>query len=201
MKIKLALFTLLLASGTSQPLAAQSFEGPYVGAQAGWTQNKLGRVETDLGTARVNSSKDAVAAGIFAGYNIRPADRIVLSGEAGVLFGFDDRLTRSYKDAVATINPEYSFDLGVRAGYLVTDRTLVYVRGGYENVRASVRLLDLEGPRRGKDNLDGWTVGGGVERLLTQRLSARLEYRYSDLGGSGSKFERHQALAGLAWHF
>ncbi|MEI4509252.1 porin family protein [Sphingopyxis sp. CCNWLW253] len=191
----------LAATSYAQPAAAQSFEGPYVGAQAGWTQNKLGQLDTDVGTAQVDRSRDAATAGIFFGYNIEPVHRIVVSAEGAVNFGFDDGVARSQKDAMASINPEYGFDLGVRAGYLVTDKTLVYARGGYENVRASARLLDLEGPRSGKDNFDGWTIGGGVERFVTDRISARIEYRYSDLGGSGSKFERHQALAGVAWHF
>ncbi|AJA08522.1 outer membrane protein-like [Sphingopyxis fribergensis] len=194
-------FALVASLAAANPAAAQTFEGPYVGAQAGWNQNKLGTVESDIGTAQVDRSRDAATAGIFAGYNIQPANGIVVSAEGAVNFGFDDGVTRSQKDAMGSINPEYGFDLGVRAGYLVTPNTLVYARGGYENIRASVRVLDLEGPRSGKDNFDGWTIGGGVERAVTDRISGRIEYRYSDLGGSGTKFERHQVLAGVAYHF
>ena len=183
------------------PASAQTFEGPYVGAQAGWSQNKLGTVETDGGAAQIDDSRDAATAGIFFGYNIQPANSIVLSAEGAVNFGFDDGVSRSQKDATARINPEYGFDLGVRAGYLVTDKTLVYARGGYENIRASVRLRNIEGAFSDKDNFDGWSVGGGVERAITDRISARVEYRYSDLGGSGTNFERHQALFGIAYHF
>lgn len=191
----------LIAVGTAAPAAAQPFEGPYVGAQAGWSQNKLGSVETDLGIATIDDSRDAATAGIFFGYNLQPTGKVVLSAEGAVNFGFDDGLSRSQKDASAAINPEYGFDVGVRAGYLVTDKTLVYARGGYENIRTRVQILDLYGPRRGKDNLDGWSVGGGVERAVTDRLSARLEYRYSDLGGGETRWDRHQVLAGVAWHF
>lgn len=183
------------------PASAQTFEGPYVGAQAGWSQNKLGTVETDGAAAQIDDSRDAATAGIFFGYNVQPANRVVLSAEGAVNFGFDDGVSRSQKDATARINPEYGFDLGVRAGYLVTDNTLVYARGGYENIRASVRLRSIEGAYGDKDNFDGWSVGGGVERAVTDRISARVEYRYSDLGGSGTKFERHQALFGIAYHF
>lgn len=183
------------------PLSAQTFEGPYIGAQAGWSQNKLGTVQTDSGAAQINDSRDAATAGVFFGYNIQPATRIVLSAEGAVNFGFDDSISRSQRDAMARINPEYGFDLGARAGYLVTDNTLVYARGGYENIRASVRLHNIEGAYDDKDNFDGWSIGGGVERAVTDRISARVEYRYSDLGGSGTKFERHQALLGIAYHF
>lgn len=191
----------LIAVGTAAPAAAQTFEGPYVGAQAGWSQNRLGSVATDLGTATINDSRDAATAGIFFGYNLQPAAKVVLSAEGAVNFGFDDDLSRAQKDASAAINPEYGFDLGVRAGYLVTNKTLVYARGGYENIRTRVQILDLEGPRSGKDNLDGWSVGGGIERAVTDHISARVEYRYSDLGSGGTKWDRHQVLAGVAWNF
>lgn len=189
------------AAGIAVPAAAQTFDGPYVGAQAGWAQNKVGTAETDAGTAQVDRSRDAATAGIFVGYNIQPIDRVVLSAEGGLNIGMDDRMTRSQKDATATINPEYGFDLGVRAGYLVTPSTLIYARGGYENLRASVRIRDIKGARREKENFDGWSVGGGVERAIAGHLTARVEYRYSDLGGDGTEFERHQVLAGVAWHF
>ncbi|WP_257555360.1 outer membrane protein [Sphingobium sp. CFD-2] len=51
------------------------------------------------------------------------------------------------------------------------------------------------------DNLDGWMIGGGAERLITDHISARLEYRYSDLGEGPSKFDRHQILVGAAYRF
>jgi len=190
-----------LAAGFAAPAAAETFDGPYVGVQAGWTQSKPGAVETDVGTAQIDRSRDAAAAGIFVGYNIQPTERVVLSAEGAVNFGFDDRVTRSQKDATAAINPEYGFDLGIRAGYLVTRNTLVYARGGYENIRASVSIRDINGSRHDKDNFDGWSVGGGVERAITNRVSARVEYRYSDLDGNGAEFDRHQVLAGVAWHF
>lgn len=194
-------FCAVLAVSITVPAAAETFDGPYVGAQAGWTQSKLGTLETDVGTAQIDRSRDAATAGIFVGYNIQPADGVVLSAEGAVNFGFDDRVTRSHKDATAAINPEYGFNLGIRAGYLLTRNTLVYARGGYENIRASVSVRDIDGSRRSKDNFDGWSVGGGVERAITDKVSARVEYRYSDLGDHGAKFERHQVLAGVAWHF
>ena len=51
------------------------------------------------------------------------------------------------------------------------------------------------------DNLDGWLVGGGVERALTDQISARLEYRYTDLGSEGGDFDQHQALVGISYNF
>ncbi|RVT90904.1 outer membrane protein [Sphingomonas crocodyli] len=185
----------------SAPAAAETFAGPYAGVQAGWSKNKIGGAQTDIGRADIGRSRDATTAGVFAGYNYKATDRIVLSAEAGFSMGFDDQVTRIRGANLASIDPEYAFDLGARAGYLVTDNTLLYVRGGYENMRAAVRLTNAAGARYGKDVFDGWSLGGGVERAINDRISARLEYRYSDLGEGSSKFERHQALFGVAYHF
>src|SRR5690606_31640027 len=51
-----------MAAGIAVPAAAQTFEGPYVGAQAGWSQNKLGTVDTDLGTGRIDDKRDSATA-------------------------------------------------------------------------------------------------------------------------------------------
>lgn len=187
---------------SGSPASAQdAFQGPYAGIEAGWNQNKIGGAEIKIGRADIDRSQDAATAGIFAGYNYKATDHIVLSGEAGFSMGFDDAVTRSGSGTLASIDPEYAFDVGVRAGYLVDGKTLVYARGGYENLRASVRVNDATSSRYGKDTFDGWSVGGGVERVITPRVSARIEYRYSDLGGGDAKFERHQALIGAAYHF
>lgn len=189
------------AAAAASPAAAETFDGPYAGVQAGWKQNKVGTAQTDIGRADIDRSQDAFQAGVFGGYNYRATDRIVLSAEAGFSMGFDDQITRSGRDSLASIDPDYAFDLGVRAGYLANDKTLIYVRGGYENMRTAVRLVSASGTRYGKDSFDGWSVGGGVERAITDKVSARVDYRYADLGGGSTKFESHQALLGVAYHF
>ncbi|TCP36072.1 outer membrane beta-barrel protein [Sphingomonas sp. BK235] len=189
------------AAAAALPATAQTFEGPYAGVQAGWSHADVGAAKTKAGPVDIDRSKDAGTAGVFAGYNYKVADRIVLSAEAGFSFGIDDAVTRSRNGTLASIDPEYSFDLGARAGYLVGDQTLLYVRGGYENLRAAVRSEGTSGSRYAKDTFDGWSVGGGVEQAVSDKVSVRVEYRYSDLGGDDTKFQRHQLLGGVAYHF
>lgn len=202
--MKLA-FLPLLALGASiaaaAPATAQTFSGPYAGVQLGWSHTEVGSPNTDAGRADIDRSKDAFVGGVFAGYNYRASDHIVLSAEAGFNLAASDSVRRAGNGTAASIDPDYAFDLGVRAGYLVNDKTLVYARGGYENLRASVRLVNGTSVTRDHDTFDGWSVGGGVERALTDRISARAEYRYSDLGSGNGKFDRHQALLGVAYHF
>jgi outer membrane immunogenic protein len=196
------------------PAQAQTFNGPVVGAQAGWSQNKIGTLEGDLGISEIDRNRDAFTGGVYAGYDHRIAN-VVIGVEGGFNIAASDTivvprgtgpvinpLIANPAGAVdAIVNPHYAFDLSARAGYVVGDKTLVYARGGYENLRARTTLIDADGSVSSKDSYDGWMVGGGVEHALGDKLSTRLEYRYSDLGGGASKFDRHQLLLGVGYHF
>jgi outer membrane immunogenic protein len=98
-------------------------------------------------------------------------------------------------------DPKYSFDLTARAGYLVNPQTLLYARGGYTNARLRTTVTDAAGILSDSDNRDGWLAGAGVEREVAQKLSARLEYRYSKLSEGTGKDQRHRVLAGLSYRF
>lgn len=194
--LPLALFT--AAVGISAPAQADTFQGPYVGVTAGWDRGEVsGRIESTPLDAQ--ASRDALVLGGYAGYNHKLTDRIVIGAEAGFTGTVDDRVRATSAGAALTVDPRYSFDLGARAGYLVTDKALVYVRGGYANQR--VRTSLDTGIIRSSDNLDGWQIGGGLEYAISEKVSPRLEYRYSDFGRNGGDYERHQTLVGLSYNF
>lgn len=192
----------LAAAGlmAAAPAQAEPFNGPFVGVQAGWNQNKIGTLEGDLGVVDVQRTKDSFTGGVFAGYDYKIGSNVVIGAEAGFNIAAKDNLVG--RGAVDTIvNPRHAFDLSARAGYLVDDKSLIYVRGGYDNLRARTTVAGLEGTLSSKDSYDGWLVGGGVERALGDKVSTRLEYRYSDLGSGPSNFDRHQVLLGVAYRF
>jgi outer membrane immunogenic protein len=114
-------------------------------------------------------------------------------------FGADDAVTGA--SGLTRVDPRFTFDVGGRVGYIVADKTLLYARGGYKSVQATVRRYDLARPAGSHETFDGYSVGGGVERLVTQHVSARLEYRYSDVGNDGGGYEQHQVLGGIAYRF
>ena len=65
--------------------------------------------------------------------------------------------------------------LRARAG-IALDRFLVYGTGG-----AALTDLELSGGGVCDDQtLWGWTAGAGVESMLTDNITARVEYRYTD---------------------
>lgn len=202
MNSKLLLAAFVSAAGLfAAPAAAETFDGPYIGVQGGWNRAETA-VATSAGTVIDEEvSRDALVLGGYAGYNYKLTDRVVIGAEAGFSAAFDDDVRALSTGSSLTIDPRYSFDLTARAGYLVDDKTLVYLRGGYANLRARTSLATNSGTLRENDNLDGWLVGGGLERALTDRLSTRLEYRYSDFGNNGGEYDQHQALVGISYNF
>src|SRR5690606_11603223 len=176
---------------STAPAFAQEFQGPYAGAQVGWNHDKA-----------LGDKQDAVVGGVFVGYDHQVAPNVVLGVEGGFSLGESDRIG-PYGPDNTSLDPRYSFDAAARAGYVLGERNLLYVRGGYANTRARV-ARDVGGIAvSDKDNLDGWFVGGGVERKLLDNVSTRLEYRYADFGDDNDigKYERHQILAGVAYRF
>ncbi|PTQ07825.1 hypothetical protein CLG96_16945 [Sphingomonas oleivorans] len=200
-KILSSAAALALVAGFGGAASAEPFNGPFVGVQAGWNKDDLGTPSTPLGDLQVGRSQDAFVGGVFAGYDYKIAPRIVIGAEGGVNFGADDSIVRTSGTSRLTIDPKRSLDLTARAGYLVTDNTLIYGRAGYTNVRARTTLTDATGTRSASSNRDGWLIGGGAERAVAQNISTRLEYRYSDLSEGDGKFDRHQILLGVAYRF
>ncbi|WP_088343440.1 MULTISPECIES: outer membrane beta-barrel protein [Rhodomicrobium] len=93
-------------------------------------------------------------------------------------------------DAALSVEIENVWSAGARLGYLTTPATLIYVLGGYSqadvNAHARFRLLDGVGgvtsAFRNDDDIDadGFTVGAGIETKLSQNISLKLEYRFTD---------------------
>ena len=197
------LFTALasFAGFMAVPAQAENFDGLYVGVQAGWNRAEVADRTIDAQPIDAEVSRDSLVLGGYAGYNYKINDRIVIGAEAGFSIASDDKVRAQSSGTSLTVDPRYNFDLTARAGYLVNDKTLAYVRGGYANTRVRTTLISDDSTTRASDNLDGWLVGGGVERSFTDKISARLEYRYTDLGNNGGQYDQHQALVGVSYNF
>lgn len=192
---------LALATGVGAAAHAEPFNGPFIGVQGGWSQSDAGTPSTSLGDVQIDRTRDSVVGGAFAGYDHKLGSRFVIGAEAGIQAGTDDSIVHNSDAGRITLDPRYSFDLTARAGYLVTDNTLIYARGGYTNARVRTSIEDAAGLRTASSHRDGWLVGGGVERAITDNISARVEYRYADLSEGDGRFDRHQALVGVAYRF
>ena len=165
----------IAAASLASTASAAEFNGPFVGAQVGWTSNEVKNPETSLGSVPLEDDQQSITGGIYAGYDRKVADHVVIGVEGGLDFASDDDLHSSLAGDSFTIDPKRSFDLTARAGYLTDPSTLVYARGGYTNARTENSLVNAAGTATAYDNRDGWLVGGGVERQFMSNASARLK--------------------------
>lgn len=160
-----------------------SWSGPYVGVQAGYdwrdADNRAGRGGGD-------TKPDGFAIGGYAGLNYQLGGSPLVAGvEADVNYSDarDGRVSRAFTGAPnASIRNEFDWTGAVRGrlGYAF-DRVMVYGAGGLAFADHTVKA---RGAASGSDDTVavGWTIGGGVEAAITDNVTARVEYRYSDYG-------------------
>ena len=124
------------------------------------------------------------------------------------LFGFTNR---------ASFDVEYNWSASARGRVGVAfDRVLVYGTGGYaySDLTTTFTTVDPFGFRNTNstdEGVSGWTAGGGFDALVGYNLSARLEYRYTDLKDIDTfttandtitiENNFHAIRAGLSYHF
>jgi outer membrane immunogenic protein len=201
--MKTIIFSAVLALAVAAPginaaAYAASFDGPFAGVSAGYNHDKVGPGLEGAAPLTRSIDRDSATFGFFAGYDKLVAGRVVLGAEAAFSIGADDKLDGNRGAATVTVDPKHSFDISARAGYLVTEKALLYVRGGYANIRARISTGNTAVINT---NLDGWLAGAGIEYAITDHVNARLEYRYTDAGRNGSTYERQQVLVGASYRF
>ncbi len=198
------LFSLALVSTaavTATPSLAAPFDGPYVGVTAGWNRDEMASRTVNNAPADAPVDQDSVLLGGYAGYNKTLGGRFLIGAELGFSGAIDDKVSALTQNRPLVIDPRYSFDVSARAGVLADAKTLVYVRGGYANTRVRASVTSAGGTFSQSENFDGWQVGGGIERAITDHVSARIEYRYSDFDANDGTYNRHQALVGISYNF
>lgn len=151
------------------PVAVPSFSwtGPYVGVQVGYDWFDVNN------RGRADAKPDGFTVGGFAGYNFQPnASPLVVGVEADINYS-DARGGRRFRSDI-----DWTGAVRGRAG-VAFDNLLVYGAGGVAFADHNIKARP-----GGSDNSTavGWTIGGGVEAALTDNVTARVEYRYSDFG-------------------
>jgi outer membrane immunogenic protein len=152
------------------------WSGIYAGLNGGYGWASLG---TEFGRS-INA--DGWLGGGHIGIQ-RQFDRWVFGIEASYAFGsLDGDRTFDVSGNPLKLDAEISNLLLVtgRLGYAWSDR-LAYVKGGYASADVEVQSTYLGTTTDAKSRLDGWTIGFGLERAITSRISIGIEYNYIDL--------------------
>ena len=164
-----------------EPLAPApaAWEGAYVGATLGYAFGGDDRIgnrpqsgTTDLGKAELSG----VNAGLRLGYFFQ-RDRWVYGPEIGITGGsIDDSF--DYENGTFESKVNHMLGLRLKAGYLVQDDLLVYGIAGWQRGDFT---YDDAGTEVDYD-ADGYVLGLGVEKRLTERWSVTGEYEYANFG-------------------
>ncbi len=146
---------------------AFSWAGPYVGLQGGYNWGRA-----NLTPAPTTGTANGFSGGLYTGYNWQPAGNFVVGVETDISLSGQKGST-----ATQSFSNPWGGTVRARAG-LAFDRFLVYGTGGlaYGSIKASNAVSSDSQIKT------GWTAGAGIEGALTSKLTARLEYRYTDFG-------------------
>lgn len=180
------------------PVSVYDWTGFYAGVNAGYGggsfRHPLSFDGTELGSLNVTAS--GFVLGGQVGYNMQ-FDKFVAGVEADIQWT-NIRSQADLSVSAAAIPPGGNLALGTevnwfgtvraRLGFTPVDRLMVYGTGGFayggmtSYARGSGGFAGLDESAR--STKWGWTVGAGAEYALTDALSLKTEYLYTDLGRS-----------------
>lgn len=186
-----------VAALTATPAFAQA----YVGVVGGYDNVEL---EYD----GESGNKDGVMYGVVAGYD---------AAVGGAVFGIeaelsDSEVSESAEDVfvlgdTAKLSAGRDIYVGARAGFNVTERFMVYAKGGYTSTRVKLSYDDGIDAYSESDDLDGYRIGAGLE-YKAGPMGVRAEYRFSDYGeysyegvDTGIEARRGQVVAAVTFGF
>ena len=171
------------------PVVAYNWTGFYAGLSAGYVHShaKVTDVSRGVAPGPFSYSSDGGIGNGQLGYNYQ-INSVVLGVEVDIGYLGSDGKGR-INSASATSHQDLTLDGGlygdatVRLGYAFGP-ALLYAKGGFAffNGEAKQTTTSPGYATTGTDTFTGWTLGAGVEYMLTQNLSVKLEYQHLGFG-------------------
>jgi outer membrane immunogenic protein len=157
-----------VAMVSSAHAGEDSFSGPYVGIQGGYTSYSI---ELSAEGDSIDLDADGVEGGVYAGYGRRFGSQFYAAVEA------DGSLSNAeYSVPGVSIETNYNLGISAIAGVVVTDKALVYGRVGYRYLDASA---SADGELLGDEQFHGLRLGLGAAVELGKNTHARAEASYT----------------------
>lgn len=187
---------------TAEPVAPEvveqvpvsAWDGAYIGALggAGWLKG-----DYDFGASSAHRTNMGGLLGAFAGYNFQLENNVVLGVEGDFSYNWNQSSVRGND-----IGTDWAGSVRGRVGYAFDD-ALIYGAAGWTTSRGFI-----DPPASGKKtaNLNGYTLGAGVDYKVTQNIFARAEYRFNDfgtekIGGVNFDDKQHAVIFGVGYKF
>jgi len=155
--------------------AASNWDGPYIGANIGYS---WGKADHTSGPGTNDITLSGFMIGAQLGYNFHVSDNIVLGIEGSADWSNETGSIPAFGTTTHTINYD-----GMLVGRLGVDmgNFMPYVDAGVAFANAT---RANGGPVSTTNTQTGWTVGAGVEVMLADHLSAFVSYNYADYGSA-----------------
>lgn len=181
------------------------WSGFYAGLVGAYSWGRTEATNTTLTPPTTTFDPAGGQLGVTVGVNGQ-FDQFVLGAEGEILWSGASQ-TASFNGTDYTVKQEWVGAVKARAGVAV-ENVLIYAHGGF----AFSDYNAAGGTESYKTTRTGYTVGAGVEAMVTDNVSAKLEYAYSDYGSwngtlspSGLavdfKLHTHAIKAGVNFHF
>lgn len=195
--------------------AGLSWSGVYTGVSAGYL---VGEADYTFSNTAPSGSSDAsgLAGGFFAGYNWQTGPLVLgIEGDVDVA-NVDGTFSKSADlTSVGETSVNWQGSLRGRLG-LALDHHLVFLTAGWAIADADFRGGPVPAPAccGYSETVEGWTVGGGTDYAVSQNVTLRLEYRFTDFDEASGDLapgfsdvqmpvdlSTHAIRAGVAWNW
>lgn len=169
----------VLASTTANASANEAkWDGPYIGLHAGYNSMEPDLLDGTDPRWNLNSQMEGASGGVLTGYNTHSSG-VVLGLEADFgLTGTDAGVNPNAENHFVAFKAKWNGHLRARVGVPLS-KTLIFAAGGL--AATHLKVYD-EGVGEKNHTLTGFTIGGGVEHAVSERLSVRAEYLYDNYG-------------------
>ena len=194
-----------LALGTSvagAAYAASPFEGPYVGAQVGYSVYDS-KLSDSSGTVDGLSGRGADG-GLYAGWGMLLTPTWYGGVEGEYNWSGAEHTTSATGVGSLGYKDKDNYGLSARLGWLPSSNVMLYGRAGWQRVSLD---YSATGASTISHDHDGFRLGIGTELAMTTNWAARMEYNHTwygkDTVAPGLESEPNNDLfrVGVAYHF
>ncbi|MET3898397.1 outer membrane immunogenic protein [Devosia sp. UYZn731] len=194
-----------------------SWTSCYVGVPLTWSTSPL---DSNAPLSNYSTTPNGIGGGAQAGCDYQMPDSPLV---VGIVV---DAIASSSEESLAPVAGQeltgsipFMGSIRGRIG-VALDTTLLYATGGLAVARVENNLVVVGGAldATASNTYVGWTIGAGVEHMVTDNLSVFAEYDYADLGSKTNTFDgadfdgagrnfldisavTHTVKVGLNYHF